>query len=92
MDIDDFVDYAETESIVSKARVSEELESLCSSIGGEIIKPEKVDWPLIAARLEKSHKVTVTGISGSQGAVGEYQKYIKHRKPNISVRIYCDLF
>ena len=60
MDIDDFVEFAETESVVSKARVSEELESLCSSIGGEIINPEKVDWPLIAARLEKSHKVRVS--------------------------------
>lgn len=79
MGLDDFVDYAETESVVSKARVSEELESLCSSIGGEQIDPDKVDWPVVTARvIQKSAKFTT--VSGSA-----YQKRVKGSKPSLSV-------
>ena len=79
MGLDDFVDYAETESVVSKARVSEELESLCSSIGGEQIDPDQVDWPVVTAKVLKN-SVKFAHVSGSA-----YQKRVKESKPLLSV-------
>ena len=90
MDAVDFIDFAETESVVSKARVSEELDSICSTIGGETIDPETINWDHLAKKASQSAKFAK--IQAHAPHHNPYQKRIKYQKPLLSVRFPIQKF
>ena len=81
IDAEDFFDFAETDSQISKARLSSEVESICSSIAAEPIDPAQVEWEVVAQRLNTTANLAATNTRNDPSR----EKKVDWAKPHYTV-------